>query len=248
VVELTRKQREIEQRTAEILSVARPILLQEGFQALSMDRVAARMEYAKGTIYNHFANKEEIVLALATQGMQLRQNLFARAIAYDGPSRNRLTAVGAACEFFVTHCVDDFRIEQLLRHENIWDKSSVQRQATICDCETRCIDYVCQVVQDAIQAGDLTLPDSLNPQEIVFGFWAISYGSQALTHSSPSLQAIGIRNPGHVMRVLLNSLANGFNWQPLRDWQEHAKLTSLIHSQLQADFQGILESRKVGLQ
>ncbi|MCU0710905.1 MAG: TetR/AcrR family transcriptional regulator [Pirellula sp.] len=64
MVELTRKQRELERRAAEILAVAKPILINEGFQALSMDRVAAQMEYAKGTIYNHFPNKEEIVLAL----------------------------------------------------------------------------------------------------------------------------------------------------------------------------------------
>ncbi len=50
MTQLTRKQREIERRTREILSVARPILLEEGFHGLSMDRVAAQMEYAKGTI------------------------------------------------------------------------------------------------------------------------------------------------------------------------------------------------------
>ena len=69
MVELTRKQREIQERTREILRVAKPILLAEGFQALTMDRVASRMEYAKGTIYGHFSNKEEIVLALALEAM-----------------------------------------------------------------------------------------------------------------------------------------------------------------------------------
>ena len=56
MVELTRKQREMERRTSEILRVARPILITEGVQGLSMDRVASQMEYAKGTIYNHFPN------------------------------------------------------------------------------------------------------------------------------------------------------------------------------------------------
>jgi AcrR family transcriptional regulator len=59
MVELTRKQREIEQRTREILRVAKPILLREGFHALTMDRVAALMQYAKGTIYNHFPHKDK---------------------------------------------------------------------------------------------------------------------------------------------------------------------------------------------
>ncbi|MFM7928313.1 MAG: TetR/AcrR family transcriptional regulator, partial [Pirellula sp.] len=79
MVEITRKQREIQQRTRDILRVAKPILIAEGFQALTMDRVAADMQYAKGTIYSHFPNKEEIVLELAIEAMKLRHKLFDKA-------------------------------------------------------------------------------------------------------------------------------------------------------------------------
>ena len=78
---LTRKQRELERRTREILKVAKPILVREGFHALTMDRVASLMEYAKGTIYNHFPHKEEIVLALANDAMRLRKRLFEEAVS-----------------------------------------------------------------------------------------------------------------------------------------------------------------------
>ena len=69
MVELTRKQRELERPSVKILQVSRPILITEGFQGLSMERVVSQMEYAKGTIYNHFPNKEEIVLALAVESI-----------------------------------------------------------------------------------------------------------------------------------------------------------------------------------
>jgi AcrR family transcriptional regulator len=237
----TRKKREMERRTAEILSVARPILLGEGFQALSMDRVAARMEYAKGTIYNHFRNKEEIVLALAHQGMQLRQALFARAVQIDRPSRIKLMGVGAACEYFVSNCFDHFRIEQLLRQENIWDKSSAESQNLIRSCEGCCIGMVASVVEDAIQAGDLQPPTGMNPQEIVFGFWALSYGSQSLAHTSPSLQASGIRNPIQAMRIHISSLCNGLGWQPIRTWQEDLQLMESVHAEFAKDFQQLVQ-------
>ena len=126
MVELTRKQREMERRTSEILRVARPILITEGVQGLSMDRVASQMEYAKGTIYNHFPNKEEIVLALAVESMELRRNLFEQSAFVAGPARFRMMALGAACEFFTSHCTDDFLVEQCIRNHSIWDKSSVQ--------------------------------------------------------------------------------------------------------------------------
>lgn len=240
--QLTRKQREIERRTKEILAVARPILLQEGFQTLSMDRVAAQMEYAKGTIYNHFPNKEEIVLALAVHGMKLRRALFCRAVEQPGSSRHRLACVGAACEFFVGNCFDDFRIEQLLRQFNIWDKSSELRQNTIREYETSCIGLVSTIVQSAIASGDVVPPPGMSPAEMVFGFWAICYGSQVLAHSSPSLKDVGIRDFDLTTRTHLNSLCNGFDWQPLMNWQDHNDLMNTIHQQLDSDFQNILST------
>ncbi len=224
--------------------MARPILLEEGFHGLSMDRVAAQMEYAKGTIYNHFPNKEEIVLALAVHGMKLRRALFSRAVDHVGPSRHRLACVGAACEFFVTNCFDDFRIEQLLRQFNIWDKTSEHRQNTIREYEVSCIGLVSTIVQAAIEAGDLVPPSGMSPQELVFGFWAICYGSQVLAHSSPSLQDVGIRNFGLTTRIHLNSLCNGFNWQPLTDWQDHSALMDQLHQTLAIDFQNILANMR----
>jgi AcrR family transcriptional regulator len=59
MVEITRKQREIQQRTREILRVAKPILIAEGFQALTMDRLASRMEYAKERSTTTFPTKRK---------------------------------------------------------------------------------------------------------------------------------------------------------------------------------------------
>lgn len=244
MVQLTRKQREMERRAREILSVARPILLEDGFQALSMDRVAAQMEYAKGTIYNHFPNKEEIVLALAVQGMKLRRALFAKAVEQPGGSRHRLACVGAACEFFVSNCFDDFRIEQLLRQVNIWDKTSEHRQNTIREYETSCIGLVSTIVQGAVESGELQPPPGMNPPEIVFGFWAICYGSQVLAHSSPGLKEVGIPDFGRAMRIHLNSLCNGFGWQPFMNWQQHIELMDDVHQQLSGDFHQIITSQR----
>lgn len=214
MVELTRKQRELESRSLEILRVARPILIAEGFQGLSMDRVASQMEYAKGTIYNHFPNKEEIVLALAVESMELRRRLFEQSASVSGTSRMRMMALGAACEFFTQHCTDDFLVEQCIRNQSIWDKSSEQRQILIRQCEGQCMGIVAGIVRDAVNWNELTIPESLTPEEFVFGFWAINYGSQILTYSSPSLSAIGINDPFNAIRVHCCTLLNGFNWQP----------------------------------
>ena len=64
---LTRKQREIAEREQLILGIAAEMLVERGYLGLTMDRIAAATEYSKGTIYQHFPNKEEIVAALATE-------------------------------------------------------------------------------------------------------------------------------------------------------------------------------------
>jgi len=228
MVEMTRKQRELEKRATEILRVARPILVSEGFQALSMDRVAAQMEYAKGTIYNHFPNKEEIVLALAVESMEVRRKLFEQASQLRLSSRNRMMGVGVACEFFTQNCNEDFVLEQWVRNQGIWDKSTPQRQNAVRQGEGRCMAIVVGIVRDALIAKDLQIPESISPEEFVFGFWALNYGSQILTHTSPSLPAIGINNPLNAIRIHCSTLLNGFSWQPLMDAETYtSEMTSL---------------------
>ncbi len=215
MAELTRKQREIERRTAEILRVAKPILVHEGFHALSMDRVAAEMEYAKGTIYNHFPHKEEIVLALAVESMELRRKLFEFCAAWGGKPRSRMMAIGTACEFYTQHCSDAFVIEQWMRNHSVWEKSSQQRQNLVRQCEGQCMSLVAGVVRDAIGQGELVVPLGMTPEEFVFGLWAITFGCQILTASSPSLSSLGVHDPTRAIRIHCATLLNGFDWQPV---------------------------------
>jgi AcrR family transcriptional regulator len=239
MVELTRKQREIEQRTREILRVARPMLISNGFQGLSMDRVASQMEYAKGTIYNHFPNKEDIVLALAVQSMELRRELFERASASVELPRLRMMSLGAACEFYTQHCTEEFALEQWIRNQGIWDKSTEQRQNLIRQCEGRCMEIVAAIVHAAIVNNDLQLPDTMSAEEFVFGFWAINYGSQILTYTSPSLPALGINSPANAIRIHCCTLLNGFHWQPLMDYVTYSQQMANLMERLTPIFWNI---------
>ena len=101
MIQLSRKQREVQQREALILEVARELLVQHGYLGLRMDDIAESVEYSKGTIYQHFPNKEEIILALANQALETRSSLFAEAATMRKQSRERLAAIGAAAELFV---------------------------------------------------------------------------------------------------------------------------------------------------
>ena len=62
---LTRKQREIREREQLILDVARDMLLTRAYLGVTMDRIAQEIEYSNGTVYQHFSNKEDVLVASA---------------------------------------------------------------------------------------------------------------------------------------------------------------------------------------
>ena len=211
----TRKQREIRAREARILSVARQQLVEGGYLGLNMDRIAVQIEYSKGTIYQHFRNKEEILLALATDALDTRVRMFRAAAAMEGPHRVRLATVGAAAEAFVEHYPYHFMVEQIVRAASIWEKTSPERRRLMESCELQCMTTVVGVVHDAVAAGDLTLPEGARPEEIVFGMWSIYLGTQIITHSSQTLADIGIDDPLVSLRRNQSLMLDGYGWRPL---------------------------------
>src|SRR5262245_47755534 len=62
-----RRAREKTQLRQEILDAAREIFESEGFEALTMRRVAQKIEYSPTTIYLHFKDKAELVQAICDE-------------------------------------------------------------------------------------------------------------------------------------------------------------------------------------
>ena len=126
---MTPKKREILEREARILAVARPIVVREGYHGLNMDRIADALSYSKGTIYNHFSCKEEVIIALAIQSASKRVELFRKAAQFQAKSRFRMLAIGEAAESFVRDFTDYFLFEEIIQLPSVREKTSEKRQA-----------------------------------------------------------------------------------------------------------------------
>lgn len=220
----TRKQREIRHREEQILCVARRHLCETGYLGLSMDRIAEEIEYSKGTVYQHFRNKEEILLALANAALQKRTELFQRAAQTGGRSRVRMASVGGAAEAFLEQFPHFFIVEQIVRASSIWEKTSADRRELMQHCERTCMAIISGIVRDAVESGDLRLAEGVAPEDIVFGLWSINWGAQTIMRSSDSLQEIGIPNPLAALRRNQNAMLDGHGWRPLSaeyDYNDH---------------------------
>jgi AcrR family transcriptional regulator len=95
-----RRQRERRQLREGILSAAREIASAEGWQAVTIRRIAGLIEYSPPVIYEYFDSKEDLLLALVRTGYagQLEAIEKARDAAHD-PEEALLGMVRAWCRF-----------------------------------------------------------------------------------------------------------------------------------------------------
>lgn len=212
---LSPKQLEIAQREGAILRVARRMLGERGYLGLSMDAIAAELAYSKGTIYNHFPCKEEIIIALAIETMEKRSLMFEKAALQSGQSRLRLAGIGVASELFVRLNPDHFGVEQLIRSSSIWDKTSENRRRKMHASESRCMGIVADIVRDGIAEHDLRLPDERSPEDLVFALWSLSFGAFSIIITTESLEAVGVHDPYLAVRQNISTLLDGYAWRPL---------------------------------
>ena len=223
MVTSTRKQRELEAREALILDVAARLLGEHGYLGLTMDRIADATEYSKGTVYNHFKSKEEVLIALCNQTGRLRVDWFQRAASFQGSPRERMTAIGVALELFVRLHPEHFTVEQIVTAESIREKISAERAASLLQSEQGCVGVVTGIITDAVAQGDLELPEGTYPMSLCFGLWTMSYGGLSIIAGKPQLGEMGIDDPLATLRRNQQGLMDGHGWQPLtKDWDFEA--------------------------
>lgn len=71
-----RKAREVADRERLLLELALRIVRDEGFHALTLGRLADRAEYSKGTVYNHFTSREDLLIELSAESVRRQLRAF----------------------------------------------------------------------------------------------------------------------------------------------------------------------------
>ncbi len=85
----SRVERKRDRRTQEILAVAAELFGERGYDAVSLDDVAERLDVTKGSLYHYFSGKEELATAaVAVLGTAWMQRLA--ALPADGTPTSRL--------------------------------------------------------------------------------------------------------------------------------------------------------------
>lgn len=226
---LSRKQREILQRNQLILDAACNIMRESGYAGLNMERVAQKIEYAKGTVYQHYKNKEEILAAIVVRNLEKMVDLFDRAVSYPGRNREKMLAVMVAYELYIRLNPQEFADFQTLKNVAIREKLCDDSINRIHQLEHHGIECSAAVVREALEQGELNLRE-VSPEQFVFGFWALAFGSASLEFSDIPLDKLGISAPLETAHIHGRHMLDGYNWQPLStDWDYDASRQDILN-------------------
>ncbi|WP_327683172.1 TetR/AcrR family transcriptional regulator [Kitasatospora sp. NBC_00458] len=95
-----RRERERAERHQLIIRTARALAEAEGWEAVTIRRLAGGIEYSQPVLYTHFANRDAIVAAVALEGFaELAADLRAAAREADGPAAGFAAVVDAYAAF-----------------------------------------------------------------------------------------------------------------------------------------------------
>jgi len=99
---LSRKEREQLRRRTEILQAALELFSQKGYHNVSMHEIAVRAEFAVGTLYKFFKNKEELYKEILMQTAMLFHSALSKALEEKGDEYARVkNYLKTKCKIFM---------------------------------------------------------------------------------------------------------------------------------------------------
>ena len=225
---LDRRQREFARREDVFLDTAQALIQREGLLNLQMSRIAEECEYAIGTLYRHFASKEDLLVALSTRNCLDRVGLFERAARWPGPTRDRIVALALADLIMLREQPEHFRLAQFVWTDVVWgaaSESSRQRALTASGPLATLVDGI---AAEARRNGELPADFALPDQALTIGPWILCLGMHTLSQQHGLLEPADVGDPYRLLFKHLHYLLNGYGWQPLFDPGDDERLDRAI--------------------
>ncbi|HUV38169.1 MAG TPA: TetR/AcrR family transcriptional regulator [Planctomycetota bacterium] len=147
-----RRQREAEERRAEIVSAARKVFWAKGYEGATMPEIAAEAELAPGTLYLYFAGKDALYVELLMEGYSLLRGRLAAAAETRGGPRASGEALIDAFIAFARHFPEYFDIMffVLQRENSPWEgRFAPEQVARLSQMESACHDIVERILERA---------------------------------------------------------------------------------------------------
>lgn len=169
----------LDAREDSILDGALDIISKQGIVALTMDKLVSEISYSKGTLYNHFSSKEDVLAGLCNRNMRSVKDLFLRAAAIEESARDKMTAIGFAYMLSVLLSPQHFALVMNAKTE-LFEKASPKRREEHDLLDEKLFSVMHSIIQEAISKKELVLKDGVDAQQVSFSTWAMAFGTIGL--------------------------------------------------------------------
>jgi AcrR family transcriptional regulator len=171
-----RREREKSETRDKILDAARELFVTEGFEGVSMRKVAEKIEYSPTAIYVHFADKQELFRELCHQDYARLAEVFQSSAMSTDPVE-RLKQIGAIYIDFGTRYPNHYRFMFMTPHP-AQEPDEADREM-MGNPEMDAYAFLKWAVQQAIDAG--CFREELTDAELISQtLWASVHGVIAL--------------------------------------------------------------------
>jgi AcrR family transcriptional regulator len=172
-----RREREREEVRGRILDVARELFARDGYEAVTMRKIAEAIEYSPTAIYLHFKDKESLVRELCLGDFDSLAKAFQR-IAREPDPLERLKKVGLAYADFALEHPNHYRLMFMAPHpETVKDEEETAKRKG--NPEADAYAFLLATVAEALEKGMLR-PDLKDPHLVAQAAWAGVHGVVSL--------------------------------------------------------------------
>jgi AcrR family transcriptional regulator len=199
---VTRTVEEVEEVREKILEHAFEILVKEGYENLSMGKLGARMKMTGANLYNYYANKDELLIAIHKKAFQMIQDKIRSSVNMYHAPMERITELAKAFVEFGTENINiyDIMFNRPIRQYSDYigtpqEKLSYEEYHN----SIKALVYAVTVVRDYIESRpDLAQSD---PKFLTIKFLSALHGIISL-HNSGILKEMD-DNPDMVMDAII---------------------------------------------
>ena len=172
-----RREREREEVRGRILDAARELFARDGYEAVTMRKIAEAIEYSPTAIYLHFKDKESLVRELCLVDFDSLARAFQR-IAREPDPLERLRKVGLAYADFALEHPNHYRLMFMTPHPAP-GKDQAEFEKRKGNPEGDAYAFLVATVSEAIEKGPLR-PELKDPQLVAQAAWAGVHGVVSL--------------------------------------------------------------------
>lgn len=193
-----RKRRHARSRQA-ILEIAGRLIMQHGYEKLSLREIARQADYSPAGLYEYFPSKEAILLAISEQ-ITRQMSAALETVPRDIPIREHLVQLALTYIQYALSNPEHFQLMNALPSRRKSLDEPVPQDSPY--------SILLGAVQRAIAAGEIQTNTANSADEITFSLWALVHGiaTLRLTHLQ-DFQADFEKTNRQAIEALLKGLA-----------------------------------------